>query len=203
MAVLDTKQGHSAEQIAGYIRSAAAWGWSQMNTADPGSWRPQSLSCSELLLLSEKDRVDTSCWSRERLLRDKQQISINAPTEHAASPIWGGRLLYYKPDSSTYCGIAALDTRGYFDNQDCPPWETWAGWVRVRPSLWPTFRRDWRDKLPYLIAWVHPALIAKVDEAINAMSFEGGIGWLSDIDLALNQQLCRLCEGLKENPVSA
>lgn len=42
-----------------------------------------------------------------------------------------GSFIVYDRSTSFLCGLASKATRGYFDDEDCPPWDTWICFGRV------------------------------------------------------------------------
>lgn len=63
----------------------------------------------------------------------------------------GGRLLSYCPTESVSDGASQHTTRGFFDVDDVPPWDTW---VAFSGST--------------LLSWVPPQLVDLVEKGINA-----------------------------------
>lgn len=172
----DTFTTSTLDALAKNIRSAAAWGWRFTDPSDPATWRPASLRPARLL----EDRAETVYWT----CRDRDKSLTNADhceavklysqsssgKDHRAPRLLGGRLLYYEPDMTLSEGLAESETP-YFDDQDCPPWEAWVGWIAAR-STGP-------DDSAFLIAWVHPHLVDAVQWGIN-VSTTDCIGWLNE-----------------------
>lgn len=84
----------------------------------------------------------------------------------------GGRLLAYFPDEDLACGAAEAASRGYFDINNVPPWDTWVLMIEQ-----PDQPRDSRGNC--LIAWVPPAFVSRAQQGIEANP-EECIGWLDD-----------------------
>jgi hypothetical protein len=111
---------------------------------------------------------------RTNLLMQKQ----NQNTQQIVAPITGG-LLFYIPDETTSDGYSAELTNGYFDDDDCPAWDTWIAYVGPETR--------WNRRTGYgwygssaLIAWVPPNLIALADDAV-AGNITDCISWVDEI----------------------
>lgn len=64
--------------------------------------------------------VETLCDARATLLREAA-----AAVSSAAVDLAGGRLLRYDYDCNVKDGAAAYDSKGFFDDESAPPWDTW------------------------------------------------------------------------------
>jgi hypothetical protein len=83
-----------------------------------------------------------------------------------------GRLLAYFPDADLACGAAEAASRGYFDVNNVPPWDTW-----VFMTGQPDQPRDAYGTC--LIAWVPPTFVSRAQRGIEANP-EDCICWLDD-----------------------
>jgi hypothetical protein len=63
----------------------------------------------------------------------------------------GGRLLKYAPSENLCDGAAQYSTKGFFDVDNIPPWDTWICFIE-----------------PYLISWVPPRLLDLANTGIDA-----------------------------------
>jgi hypothetical protein len=70
-----------------------------------------------------------------------------------------GRLLCYAPDENLSDGAARFASKGYFDVENVPPWDTWVSFLEG-----------------HLISWVPPQLIELVTSGID-VNPEGCIFW--------------------------
>lgn len=68
----------------------------------------------------------------------------------------GGRLALWCPDQSIADGSAELESRGYLDANDGPPWDTWVA----------TFPAE--DLTSIVVAWVPPLAYADANAGIDA-----------------------------------
>ena len=103
---------------------------------------------------------------RGTLLRQENRYP-SAPAQGLAS----GRLLFFAPDDNLADGAAMVDSEGFFDVDNVPPWDTWV-WYHGS----------------YLISWVPPQLIASAERGI-CVNPEACIEWLDRIDSPLAHQL--------------
>jgi hypothetical protein len=71
-----------------------------------------------VLQSSRLDAVDHVRRSRH-LYRDDRASA------DAATIVVGGRLIAYSPDFNLACGVCEVETKGYFDVDNTPPWDTW------------------------------------------------------------------------------
>jgi hypothetical protein len=88
-----------------------------------------------------------------------------------------GRLLVYFPHADLCDGAAEVESRGFFDVHNCPPWDTWVA----------TFEDAGADHDAsygvYLVAWVPSELMALADAGI-AVNPEECIAWLDQTSVA-------------------
>jgi hypothetical protein len=63
----------------------------------------------------------------------------------------GGRLLKYAPNENLCDGAAQYSSKGFFDVDNIPPWDTWICFIE-----------------PYLISWVPPRLLDIANTGIDA-----------------------------------
>lgn len=81
----------------------------------------------------------------------------------------GGAALLFIPERLASPGIAESETRGYFDLEDEPPWDTWAFMMAV-PKQRSVIARFLLGEYPpsgALVAWVPPALLELVTEGVE------------------------------------
>jgi hypothetical protein len=77
----------------------------------------------------------------------------------------GGRLLVYEPDFNVEDGASEYMSKGYFDERDAPPWDTWVCYFDCQ-----------------LISWVPPCLLDLVQAGIAANPVDC-IRWLENAAL--------------------
>jgi hypothetical protein len=98
-----------------------------------------------------------------------------APLHQAARH--GGRLLAYFPDADLTDGAAEVESRGFFDVFNAPPWDTWVAYVEEEAT------GDW-SYTSYLVAWVPPELLELAAAGIE-VNPEDCIAWLGDTRTAV------------------
>jgi hypothetical protein len=107
------------------------------------------------------------------------------------SDLCGGRLLAYSPQDNLADGVAEVESGGFFDVDNIPPYDTWVWMV---PDVRTFTRRDGSEgeaDVSYLVAWVPPDFIRLASGGI-AVNPEQCIQWLDTIDDAFTQSLARL-----------
>jgi hypothetical protein len=121
-------------------------------------------SCADSLFQPGENRtelVEALADKRASLLRD-----LNAYPAAVSSDLVGGRLLVYEPDSSIEDGASEYMSKGYFDERDAPPWDTWVCYFDHQ-----------------LISWVPPCLLDLVQAGIATNPVDC-IRWLENAALA-------------------
>jgi hypothetical protein len=86
----------------------------------------------------------------------------DAYPQSISSDLAAGRLLAYEPDENVTDGASRHQSKGYFDGDDAPPWDTWVCYV---------------DRS--LISWVPPALLNLVQEGV-AVNCVDCIHWIDE-----------------------
>jgi hypothetical protein len=87
------------------------------------------------------------------------------------SDLGGGRILVYGPDEELSDGAAQLETNGYFDVYNCPPWDTWIALVQ--------FSDGEKGRTAHLFSWVPPVFESVAQRGID-VNPEASILWLED-----------------------
>ena len=93
------------------------------------------------------------------------------PKVPPADDLGGGRILVYGPNEELADGAAEAETGGYFDVHNCPPWDTWFGYVEYSDGL--------KGQAAHLFAWVPPVFLKSVDRGIS-VNPEACIQWFED-----------------------
>jgi hypothetical protein len=86
-----------------------------------------------------------------------------------------GRLLICAPAYSNANGLAEEASRGFFDYNDIPPWDTWVGCVQGLPGAGGGDFGSSATWLPcigchpreLLVSWVHPAFLPLADAGLS------------------------------------
>jgi hypothetical protein len=93
-----------------------------------------------------------------------------------ASHLARGRLLCYALHENLAEGVEEQETKGYFDVQAVPPWDTWLLFTTQQTRLKNHFGQEfWHES--YLISWVPPELIRVVDEGAVQTSTTHALEW--------------------------
>lgn len=97
----------------------------------------------------------------------------------------GGRLLVYFPDADLSDGAAEVESRGFLDVYNAPPWATWIA-----------HRNDARGDVStdsYLVSWVPSCFVDGVAAGIR-VNPEECIQWLEDADVSARDELRRFLQ---------
>ena len=161
-----------ADDVAFELRLAQAMAWcaARASLDDPErSLRHEQLR-PRVLEIDRATTVRTLAQDRERYV----------PHDLApARELLGGRLLAYYPDLELSDGVAEEETRGFFDVNNAPPWDTWIA----------LFREPVGDEsYDYIVTWVPPAMIDLVGRGI-AVNPEECIVWLADAQTRVTEAL--------------
>jgi hypothetical protein len=103
----------------------------------------------------------------------------------------GGRLVAFDPEATLSDGVANQDSEGFFDDDNCPPYDTWVLYVYEEAygrSFIPPRPQKWESFESYLVAWVPPWFLERVDWGI-AVNPEVCIMWLDEMDTPFAQAL--------------
>lgn len=88
----------------------------------------------------------------------------------------GGRLLIYFPDLELADGAAELESRGFLDVNNAPPWDTWVAFIQHGQSNW-----------SHLISWVPREFVPLADAGIR-VNPEECILWLDEAEVDLKKR---------------
>jgi hypothetical protein len=94
----------------------------------------------------------------------------------------GGRLLAYMPELSLSDGAAEAASRGFFDQDNAPPWDTWVALGQEPDARSVNYRS-------YLVSWVPDVLVPTVQRGIS-VNPEQCITWLEDAPIKARVELC-------------
>lgn len=100
-------------------------------------------------------------------------------------PAIKGRHLAYDPDSTLSDGAAWVASKGFFDGDNTPAWDTWIAYIDTEtPGNLFTLARF----ASFLVSWVPQDLVDMVEYALWANP-EECIQWASDIDIPFIHRL--------------
>jgi hypothetical protein len=101
--------------------------------------------------------VEALCQKRSAMLREEVQIVPLGENDLSM-----GRLLSYYPDEIVWDGASQVQSKGFFDENDAPPWDTWLCYFEGS-----------------LVSWVPKEFFPNVDAGI-AVNVVDCITWTSD-----------------------
>jgi len=93
-----------------------------------------------------------------------------------------GRLLVYLPDDNLADGAAEVESKGFFDIDNTPPWDTWVALLRNPAG---DLSSEW-----HLVCWVPDPLVDLADRGI-LVNPEKCLLWLADTRLPIAERLRR------------
>src|SRR5262249_30261083 len=138
------RRGHRAAKNE--LRETQAWCAAKADLARPKDCLRDERLRPPVLPPSRLDSADDV--RRSMRLYSNRYVSADLETVVA-----GGRLIAYSPDFNLACGTSEFETKGYFDVDNTPPWDTWVALLDA-PNA-----KHWESSL---IAWVPPAFIPLV-----------------------------------------
>ena len=103
----------------------------------------------------------------------------------------GGSLLAYFPDENLFDGVAEQVSKGFFDVNNIPPYDTWVWMVRNVRTFEYADGAKGETEANYLVAWVPPEFIPLARAGVEANP-EGCILWLDTLDDEFVRSLRRL-----------
>jgi hypothetical protein len=98
--------------------------------------------------------------------------------ENIQSELSGGRLLLFYMSNSTCDGIGPIESNGFIDICNFPPWDTWIYHGIECGKFIRAFPQDIRD-IEYIISWVPEEMIPLIDETIKTLA-EQCLQWVED-----------------------
>ncbi|MBS1994121.1 MAG: hypothetical protein JSS83_26605 [Cyanobacteria bacterium SZAS LIN-3] len=148
----------SADDLQGSLRSAEL-GTPSLNFSWAPSWDVRRPASEWNQLRTDEDSrrswVDTLSDRRSKRLADAGSYPRTA-CEHTTAQ----QFLVYLPGTNLADGAAATVSRGYFDDDNIPPWDTWLMYC-------PAYSGEAK-----LISWVPPELMDLIDSAMRCNAEE-------------------------------
>jgi hypothetical protein len=134
-------------------------------------------------LSSQDFQVFCVSLDRSRRLRSIGQRDLVPVTD-----LQGGRLLAYFPDHNLADGYAEDISKGYFDVDNIPPYDTWVWMVENVENV--TRDDGTTERMPanFLVAWVPPAFLEIANKGVRGNP-EECIAWLDELDNPFLQTL--------------
>jgi hypothetical protein len=162
--------GHRAAKNE--LRETQAWCAAKADLARPKECLRDERLKPVLLANSRIEAVDDVRRSR-RLYRSR----LIAGDQALETVIAAGRLIAYSPDFNLACGMSEAETKGYFDVNNLPPWDTWVALLDA-PNA--------KHFEVSLIAWVPPVFVPLVQAGIDVIP-EQCVLWLEDCPAPLQR----------------
>jgi hypothetical protein len=120
--------------------------------------------------------VASVCERRARLLNAQSPRPLLPPA---------GNLLIFDPGQSLSDGAAMVESSGFFDADNTPPWDTWVAYVREEPRR----SNSWSRLDSYLLCWIPSPFVSLVDRAID-VNPEGCLLWGDQADTPFLRHWC-------------
>jgi hypothetical protein len=118
---------------------------------------------------------------RVGLKRSRRLLSAGREDLPAVTGLCGGRLVAYFPGDSLSDGLTETESKGFFDVNDIPPYDTWV-WIVRNVRRWESAGHTTSGReANYLVAWVPPDFIALADTGIS-VNPGNCIMWLDELD---------------------
>ena len=148
------------------VRETASWCVERASLNDPGGSLRSSVTHPRVLEPSYFDTV-------------RGVVNLRHPRKalRVEDPMSAGQLLVYFPDAELADGAAEEETKGFFDVNNAPPWDTWVGFFRDDVASDSSYAH-------YLVAWVPKDLVPLVQEGID-VNPERCIEWLDESEVSL------------------
>ena len=93
-----------------------------------------------------REIVNAVVMRRAAILQSEARVPINPGSELKA-----GRLLLFAPSETLSDGAARYASKGFFDDDNVPAWDTWIAYLEN-----------------YVVSWVPPQLIELVNDGVDA-----------------------------------
>lgn len=85
-------------------------------------------------------------------------------------------MVIFEPHETLSCGLGEGETGGFIDVENCPPWDTWVAYLHES------------EETHYLVSWVPPPFVEKVDWATRVVMVEE-LRWLDSRPTELGRLL--------------
>jgi hypothetical protein len=130
---LNSQLGDDLETILVRITEVVSWCTPHVDTSRPKTCL-RSAALAPHPLDDGRKRVVASVARR-------RHAALGRPQVLPAGDLAAGRLLIYEPDFNLAHGLEELETMGFVDLENTPPWDTWVAYV-------------YEQKQNYLLSWV-------------------------------------------------
>lgn len=137
-------------------------------------------------LASQHHQVFSVCLERSRRLSSSGKRHLSSVTG-----LCGGQLLAYFPGDNLADGVAEVESHGFFDVDNIPPYDTWVWMVRNIRRFEYADHEQGETEANYLVAWVPPDFMPLASRGVDSNP-EGCILWLDTLDDEFVQSLRRM-----------
>jgi hypothetical protein len=127
-------------------------------------------------LNSQHHQVFRVSLERSGRLRSAGKRELSPVTD-----LCGGRLLAYFPNDNLADGVAEVESQGFFDVDNIPPYDTWVWMVRNVRAFERADRTKGEIEANYLVAWVPPDFLQLAGAGVDTNP-EQCILWLDALD---------------------
>ena len=158
---IDTTRGDDVETVRSRISEVIAWCKTRIDKNRPREWLRSPEISPHPLEDGRKCVVES--------VNLKRHILLQWPAPNPARDLAGGRLLIYEPDVNLAHGLEELETNGYVDVDNTPPWDTWVAYL-------------YEGERNFLLSWTPPEFLQLVNGGIQVCP-EECILWLDEQDL--------------------
>lgn len=168
-----------------FIKSAqetVAWGLKKLDVLDPVN----SLRSTELYpdpdpiyapVEKQKEYTEILIQKRGKLLEQD-----HTPIPRYSEFMGRGKLVFFDENATLSDGAAEWLSKGFFDERNTPPWDTWIYYII-------DYTKSYQDFFySYLVSWVPGEFVPIADEGIKANP-EGCLNWATALDLPLTRLL--------------
>ncbi len=163
--MLDTDRGDGLEELLLRLTEVIDWCAPRASLT-----APELLADPKRFLRTPGLAPDPLAGDRRRVVASvarARQAALKWPGRRQAGHLAGGRLLAFAPDDNLADGAAEVETNGYLDSDNVPPWDTWIAYLyESKPRQ-------------YVVSWVPPNFVDSVTRGIE-VNPEGCIWWADE-----------------------
>ena len=152
----------------------------------------RDLRSNELLppSITEHEETYPTLWEERRqivaaLSHTRANILLSKGIDILAvdAALAGGSLLLYFPSAQLADGEAHFQTQGFFDEKDCPPWDTWI-WYHVEVDK---IEND-SSYGESILCWIPPSYLDIASIGVE-VSISCSLQWAADVENDLTDKL--------------
>ena len=163
-------ESHTQPEIIQAIQEAATWSALKTWRMDNIDLVFRTLPLPDPFHLDPWYTVDWVIKARRRAL--SQMFAMDLAKEISAKD---GQLWVYEPEVSISDGVSSVESAGFLDEHNCPPWDLWVGYVR-------------EERKKYVLSWIPPSVVPLAKAGYDT-NVEDCIYWLADSGCKLQIEL--------------